>query len=107
MFPVCPGHLQDAPGSTHDVHGTDGPVDGLLPDSLIHVMDDEDGAPLFPGNLNKGAELPPYLVGGVDTRFLPDVGGEGARTTSLAPVCLTACISRSSKKESNGMKSSG
>lgn len=42
-------------------------------------MDDEDGAPLFPGNLNKGAELPPYLVGGVDTRFLPDVGGEGGK----------------------------
>lgn len=50
-----------------------------LPDSLIHVVDDEDGAPLFPGDLNKGAELPPYLVGGVDPCFLPDVGGEGVK----------------------------
>ncbi len=79
MFPVCPGHQQDAPGSAHNVHGADGPVDGLLPDGLVHVVDDEDGAPLFPGDLDEGAELPPHLVGGVDTRFLPDVGGEGVK----------------------------
>lgn len=46
---------------------------------MKHVVDDEDGAPLFPGDLDEGAELPPYLVGGVDTRFLPDVGGEGVK----------------------------
>ena len=33
-----------------------------LGEFLIHVVDDEDGAPLFPGDLNKGAELPPYLI---------------------------------------------
>ena len=77
MFPVCPGHQQNAPGSAHNVHRADGPVDGLLPDSLVHVVDDEDGTPLLPGDLDEGTELPPDLVGGVDACFLPNVGGEG------------------------------
>ena len=55
------------------------------------MVDDKDSAPPLSGDLDEGTELPSDLVGGVDTRFLPDVGGEGVEDDepcARLPDCL-------------------